>query len=499
MKKIFRKISVLFSFFILILGWGSFILADEVVIQVDVLNVRSGPGLNFETIQQVNHSEQFKVLSSEGEWVEIELKNGNTGWVLKELVAVKTMNQSARYLSPTADGLRVRSEPSTNAPVIGSLNTGSTYEFISQRGDWYEIIYNSTKGWVHGDYIKVEDQSSSAIPNTTKESPERSEEKNGVLTILGPEVSIREEASLTSNVISSIKVGEEYEILKKDKSWYQIKLENGQLGWISSWLVDAQEPGDLPTEIYLIYNETNLRAGPSTDFNIVAQGQRGQKLKVIQQQDQWFEVEWESESAFVPGWLVSRESVKKTDIPSTENILDNKTIVLDPGHGGRDTGAIGIDGAYEKDIAFTTAQAIKKKLEAAGAKVIMSRSTDVYLSLSARATLSNLSDADAFISIHYNSFPEYPSVSGIGSYYFHTSHKDLAYMIQEGIIQHTNRRDREARFEDFYVIRENSKPSVLVELGFMSNEKEEETIQTGRFQEQTALGVVQGLQKYFTK
>lgn len=179
------------------------------------------------------------------------------------------------------------------------------------------------------------------------------------------------------------------------------------------------------------------------------------------------------------------------------NPLRNKTIVIDAGHGGYDVGAVGTTGSYEKDLTYLTAKELESELTILGANVLLTRSRDEFVSLGSRASFSNISNADVFISIHYNSFQEQPEVTGIETFYYYEEYKKLAQHIQEGIIKSTNSRDRGIEQGDLFVLRKNTRPAVLLELGFISNKESETKLKTKAYQKQIVSGIVNGLRTYF--
>ena len=188
--------------------------------------------------------------------------------------------------------------------------------------------------------------------------------------------------------------------------------------------------------------------------------------------------------------------------------IGGKIIVLDPGHGGSDPGAIGPTGLQEKQVTLPIAEYLKSILEAKGAKVILTRTTDVDVygphasgvdELQARVNVANGSQADAFISIHINSFSN-PNVGGIATYYFDGSDqsKKLASSVQEQIAEHSGfNGDRGIQPGNLYVLRHSLMPSILVELGFISNPKEEGHLKESATQKDFANELAKGLEIYF--
>lgn len=214
-----------------------------------------------------------------------------------------------------------------------------------------------------------------------------------------------------------------------------------------------------------------------------------------------------------PKQPVALPAVPAKPIPQVVNYrttggIGGKIIVLDPGHGGSDPGAIGPTGLQEKQVTLPIAEYLKSILEAKGAKVILTRTTDVDVygphasgvdELQARVNVANGNQADAFISIHINSFSN-PNVGGIATYYFDGSDqsKKLASSVQGQIAEHSGfNGDRGIQPGNLYVLRHSLMPSILVELGFISNPTEEGHLKESSTQKDFANELAKGLELYF--
>ena len=219
------------------------------------------------------------------------------------------------------------------------------------------------------------------------------------------------------------------------------------------------------------------------------------------------------EPKVAPKQPVALPTVPEKPMPQVVNYrttggIGGKIIVLDPGHGGSDPGAIGPTGLQEKQVTLPIAEYLKSILEAKGAKVILTRTTDVDVygphasgvdELQARVNVANGNHADAFISIHINSFSN-PNVGGIATYYFDGSDqsKKLASSVQEQIAEHSGfNGDRGIQPGNLYVLRHSLMPSILVELGFISNPKEEGHLKESETQKDFANELAKGLELYF--
>lgn len=189
--------------------------------------------------------------------------------------------------------------------------------------------------------------------------------------------------------------------------------------------------------------------------------------------------------------------------------LRNKVIVLDPGHGGTDPGAIGLNKTQEKTITLAVAQQAKILLEKSGAQVVMTRQDDRDVfgpsasaseELNARTTIANDRKADAFISIHINSFRE-RSAGGTATYFYQKTPYDamLAQNLQTSLIRAGGLQDRGVNSANFYVVKRTLMPAALLELAFISNPEEEKLMNTPQFQQRMAQAIVQGLDRFFTQ
>jgi len=219
--------------------------------------------------------------------------------------------------------------------------------------------------------------------------------------------------------------------------------------------------------------------------------------------------------------------------------LDVKTIVLDPGHGGKDKGAISPNGTYEKDIVLNIAQRLKKKLEdETGCEVFLTRNSDEFLSLEERTAIANAKKADLFISIHTNA-NEDRSFHGTETYFLNLS-KDkesarvaalenatsakrisdleailhnlmlntkinestrLAKDVQSKLVntlksRYNDVRDLGTKQAPFYVLLGAEMPSILIETAFLTNETEEHRLKDKAFQETLADGMADGIRSY---
>ena len=196
----------------------------------------------------------------------------------------------------------------------------------------------------------------------------------------------------------------------------------------------------------------------------------------------------------------------------------SKTIFLDPGHGGRDSGAFYYNVA-EKDLNMQIYRKLRKKLEELGYTVLTSRDSDIDVDfVTERSRMVNKTNSDIFISIHFNATGSaYSKASGIQTYsykdepdypskinpYWHnhpdrmSESKRLAAAIHSSLLAETGAKDAGLLESSFAVLRETAKPAVLLELGYMDNFTENQQIRDSHYQDKLVAGIVKGIQKYY--
>jgi len=169
-----------------------------------------------------------------------------------------------------------------------------------------------------------------------------------------------------------------------------------------------------------------------------------------------------------------------------------RTVVVDAGHGGIDKGARGVDGSLEKKYALDTAKRVERGLRRAGYRVVMTRKGDYFVTLPKRAAISNRQRGAVFVSIHYN-WARNSGANGTETFYHSSRSYPLAANIQRELSRHSNNRGvKRARF---HVLRNNARPAVLVEGGFLSNASEARKVRSPFYRQRLADAIVRGIVK----
>ena len=485
--------------------------ADDLVVTAEVLNLREGPGLSYPILMKLEEGDTISTIERAGDWIHV--KAGNTeGWVASWLTKANTQSsqkKEQKIIISQVDNLNVRAESSISSTVLTQLSSGDEAAYIKSENDWIQIQYGTTTGWVSSQYVTVKELSENA-------ADEKVETQLGgnTFTVTVDAVNVRKKADLTSKRLGVAYRGEQFKVLEQSDNWVRIRYKDNKEGWIYKFYGSFTET-EVKSEtivapsndsVTIIYDGTNLRQEASTSAAVAHRANAGETYTIVKTEGDWYQVSISgNKTAYVANWVVSLDgdspsqksgSSKKKASDRKKGTLKGLTLVIDAGHGGNDHGTTGARGTDEKGITLKTAELLKSKLQAAGAEVIMTRESDVYVDLRKRVSVAHQVEADAFISLHYDA-TENSSVSGITTYYTNSYQKELAEYVHAGLAEKVSLRDRGVQPGNYLVLRENRQKAILIELGFLSNPSEERSINSDYYREQATRGIYEGLVDFF--
>lgn len=171
------------------------------------------------------------------------------------------------------------------------------------------------------------------------------------------------------------------------------------------------------------------------------------------------------------------------------------TVIIDPGHGGKDKGAYWY-GISEKTLTLDVAKKVEHLLKNRGIKVLMTRKSDHYVSIQDRASIANKYSNAIFVSIHFNAHTN-SSVKGIETFYLSSKGKKLASSIQSRLAQRINTKDRGSKKYHYAVLRKTKGVAALVECGFISNRWEGNRCASSWYKEILAQEITEGITAYY--
>ncbi|MCW1887578.1 N-acetylmuramoyl-L-alanine amidase [Luteolibacter flavescens] len=171
-----------------------------------------------------------------------------------------------------------------------------------------------------------------------------------------------------------------------------------------------------------------------------------------------------------------------------------RTVIIDPGHGGHDKGGQWGQ-VYEKHLALDTSVRLESELKKRGFRTVMTRRSDYFISLPERVRIASRYSDAIFVSVHYN-YTWKQQVSGLETFYHSGQSQALASYVHSGMMSKVRAVNRGVKFARFYVIRNTTCPSILVECGFVSNAGERSRMKTAWFRQALAEGMAEGIARF---
>ena len=409
------------------------------------------------------------------------------------------------YIKSNISGLAIRtSKDATSTTNIQSrVNTGGNLAVYDIEGKWLRVTHGGKFGYVHSDYVTyIDGDTRTPLTDVTKKV-----EANEDLNLYVKATS----SSKKITPLGIIKKGTELNVYRSKDGYYQV-LYQGVPGYIvASSTIDLtpaepEEPTPPVTKPptstatatvgRVTVDYVNVRAQANNQSKQLGQLRIGQRVAVNKISGYWANINYNGQSAWV--YKSYLKLLNQNGLP-----LQNRIIVIDPGHGGKDPGAVS-NGYNEKSIVLKVGNLVNKKLRAAGADVRQTRTTDKFLELSEIVSFTNRNEAEIFVSIHVNSFSG-QNAHGTETYYsvsagdMYKEDHDLATFINSQIVRNANMYNRGIKTAPFYVTRNVIIPAVLVELGFISNDSDRAKLVSDKYVEIYAESIYQGIVQYYSK
>ncbi len=200
-------------------------------------------------------------------------------------------------------------------------------------------------------------------------------------------------------------------------------------------------------------------------------------------------------NAVSPPPVTQGPSPAAAQVPGRERVL----VMLDPGHGGVDPGAVGIGGLQEKGVVLAVAQHVAAVLRAQGIAVQITRQSDQTVDLQPRADMATAAGATVFVSIHANAVNmQRPEVNGLETYYYSEAGQVLATALQRQVLSTMAMNDRGVRQARFLVLRRTAMPAALIEIGFVTGAIDAPKLRDPRWQAQMGQSIAQGILNYLS-
>ncbi|MBO0476495.1 N-acetylmuramoyl-L-alanine amidase [Vagococcus sp. DIV0080] len=397
------------------------------------------------------------------------------------------MRGTNQIVTVQTTAINLHQKPSPNSTVITQVHKEDKVTIKEKKEDWYKIqTSDKVEGWV-ASWLIFDGKSS---PYTYLPA-----------VITQRKTELKENHNESSKTLTTLKKREKVFVTLELNGWSRIYAED-TYGWVPSDSLEirkSQQPNfDVGDSLQVTLDNTHLYSSMSETSDVKETLAYADKVTVTESDhDFWYQVTTkDGKKGYVRSWEVTTNALSKKDKRPSEP-KSEYTVMLDPGHGGEDPGAETNDGKVkEKDLTLKTAQAVKKELENNGYNVLMTRSGDDFVTLSRIAKKSNESKADAFVSFHYDSSGNPNEGSGTTSFYRHDSGRPLAQAVNDQIADILPLENRGFAMQDYQVLRENERPAILLELGYINNDLDASYAQSPKYHQKVAEAVTNGLNTY---
>ncbi|MDI6907683.1 MAG: N-acetylmuramoyl-L-alanine amidase [Thermoanaerobacterales bacterium] len=488
--------------------------APEYVAQTKgAVTLRSGPGNSHAQVGGVPAGTDLKLLGKSGQWVKVQTGDGRVAWVAGWLVNIR------RDTPPPAPAPAPSPAPEPGTPALPPKPSAPPDPPASGGAE------PSSGGDIEEDVV-------------------------GRMAQVAVDVAdLRGGPAATYRAVASASRGSSLPIVEVKGGWLKVRTPGGTVGWVDrsqvniaglappsrgdapageSLTVKAETGGSrtrviIETPTAMGYGVFILRNPDRVVFDItgVPQGDLPSDAKVNSKTLGGLRFGWQTDPDRARIVCDLRAPLSKTrykarlssdrrtlvlEFWTVSNALQDRTVVLDAGHGGSDPGAIGATGLKEKDVTLAIVLETARLLEQRGVNVVLTRDDDRFVDLYERAAIANAAAADLFVSVHCNS---HTTSSPVGTETYYCAQPDnaaaagqaeerarLAQLIHKHLLAELQRPDRGVKTAGFAVIRATDIPSVLAEAAFISNPEEESLLARDDFRRKAAGAVVDAILEF---
>ncbi|MFJ7920527.1 N-acetylmuramoyl-L-alanine amidase [Lysinibacillus fusiformis] len=415
-------------------------------------------------------------------------------------VTVPDTSQVIGLVKVTTDGLNIRksTDSASTTNIVGKVNTGGKLSVYAVEGNWLKVSYKGAYAYIFKQYAEFLDADGNALGAVEKEVTT----KNAVNLYVKP--------TSSAKVISTIKANVKLPVYKTVGGYYLTQV-NGLPGYVvansTTDTVEEEKPNPNPdpgtppvTSGDVLGRVTvanlNVRSQSNSTSAVLFKLNKGEYVQVNSISGYWAEITYNGQTGYV------HKSYLKL-LNQSAKPLQNRVIILDPGHGGKDPGTVK-GSVSEKSITLKVSTQVKQLLENAGAKVYMTRTGDTYPSLQDRVDFTQANFGEIFVSVHVNSAAN-SSAQGTETYYaistgdMYQEDIDLATFVNNQIVNNLNMKNRGVKQEQYYVIRNMVIPSILVELGFLTNTEDHNKMTNDQYVNLFAESIYNGILQYYKK
>ena len=300
------------------------------IITAETLNVRSGPGSNFEVLYMVNKDDRVTITDTSNGWHKVKNNEDKEGWISSKYISIsessETVSRSSSYEQKevNTNGLNMRSGASTSYRVITTLNKGTKVEVISESNGWSKIKYDGRLGYVYSIYL---DDIKPSYTNTTTK------------TVNTNSLNVRSGPSTSNSIVGKLSKGTKVSVISDSNGWSKI-LYNNKECYVSSRYLDSKSSSSdnsnnnssnstIKETKEVNTDSLNVRTGPSTSYSKLGTLSKGTKVGVISESNGWSKILYNNKEAYVSSQYLSKISSGSTDDNTSNTVKETKEVNTD--------------------------------------------------------------------------------------------------------------------------------------------------------------------------
>lgn len=412
--------------------------------------------------------------------------------------------------------VQMHDQPSLDATVVTSLDKHQQVNLEQSKDGWLKVSTDTLEtGW---------------IPSWFVDHPEL-ETEDSLVAVIDKEMAVYTEATNNSEILGHALIGQVLPVINESLGWLEVEFQE-KTGYLQTKQQRLANAKDYPSHFDFNHPDVDydpklieearkkadpivtvrvglqaLLSAPDRESALVDGPQIGDQFELIdyvygvdddERLDYYYVRDQHGNVGYLEAEIASTQADSIGHVTQTSaSSIKDAVIMIDAGHGGIDAGAVNeAEGILEKEQTFATAQRLQESLEKAGATVILAREGDTNPSLGERTDISNTQAVDAFLSLHYDNAIDYEEMGGTTTYFFHESDEALATAVNDQMADHEIGNNGTI-FGNYYVLRENTRPALLLELGYMSNENDSKYIPSDKYHQEISEAITKGLIAYF--
>jgi len=405
--------------------------------------------------------------------------------------------------------VNIRSGPGTNYNVVSSANQGDTLQLVDSAKDWYKVKTDKGgMGWVVAWLVEVDRPQtgkgqSSSTPVQSSPTVEKTVEKGvGIVPPPPPPAKPAPQVATQPKTPEKTVVGKLKSVAARTEGDSTVVTVQSDGSKIKYSMTNLYDPDRLVVEL------SDLEPGQAmNNISLSSPLVGGVRVGLFTREPCVTRVVIDLKKGVKYERSLSNDGTQLSIkvMPRVSRNLSGAKIVLDPGHGGSDPGAIGSTGLTEKSVNLDIAQKAAQILRNQGATVTMTRNSDVYVDLNSRPEIASKNGADLLVSIHSNASPN-KSAGGTSTYFRRSDDGGmdqvkfeslyLSKSIHSSLVGTLKRQDLKVLQADFVVVVKSRVPAALAEVAFISNSEEEKLLADASFRMKAAQAIAQGIVNY---